>query len=76
MNIIESEGHVKVADYPAIQYEVCSGCGHTFESDQIFEPFVDRVRKRSYLIHPNCWDQLCAKLKGGNNGNLPPWAQS
>jgi hypothetical protein len=75
MLILESEGHCRVADYPAVQSELCCGCDQYFVLTDSFEPLVDRVRKRSYLIHTNCFDLLEAKLKGGNNANLPAWAQ-
>ncbi len=76
MLIIESEGHILVINYPAIQKECCDGCGANFGLEESFEPLVDRIRKRSYLIHPCCFELLEAKLKGEGNGNLPPWAQS
>lgn len=75
MMIIESEGHSKIADYPLMVGELCHGCGCQFVNEDIFEALVDRVRKRSYLIHDGCWDLLCAKIKGGENGNLPAWAK-
>jgi hypothetical protein len=75
MLIIESEGHCNVANYPKITAEICNGCDKPFGPEDIFEALVDRVRKRSYLIHPNCWEILEAKLKGGSNGNLPSWAK-
>jgi len=74
--VIESEGHYKVANYPSTQKEVCCGCEQYFTIKDSFEPLVDRVRKRSYLIHTDCFDLLEAKLKGEGNGNLPSWAQS
>ncbi len=75
MLVLESEGHRKVSDYPRLKCEVCHGCGRLFDGQDVFEALVDRVRKRSYLIHVDCWELLTAKIKGGENGNLPAWAQ-
>lgn len=73
--IVESEGHCKVADYPAITQEICCGCEQQFALEDSFEALVDRIRKLSYLIHPNCWELLETKLKGGEYGDLPAWAR-
>jgi hypothetical protein len=75
MSIIESEGHCKASDYSNITAEICNGCDKAFGLEDVFEALVDRVRKRCYLIHPECWELLEAKLKGGKDGNLPPWAK-
>lgn len=75
MLILESEGHLKVSDCPSVLAEVCNGCNRSFTLKDSFEPLVDRVRKRSYLIHPGCWDVLVVKLKGEGYENLPAWAK-
>jgi len=75
MLLLESDGHGKVGDYPRMLGEVCNGCESEFTAEDSFEALVDRLSKRGYLIHTSCFDALEAKLKGGNNGNLPAWAQ-
>jgi len=73
--IFESEGHARVSNHPLLIGEMCHGCECEFGLDDVFEALVDRVRKRSYLIHEGCWELLSAKIQGGSNGNLPAWAQ-
>ena len=77
MIAIESDGHNKVADYPQMIGEICNACGQHLEVDDSFESLVDRVSRRSYLLHTgsNCWSLFETKLKGEEYGNVPAWAQ-
>ncbi len=66
MPVLESDGHGKVAEYPRLVGEQCSGCDGPFQIGDDFESLYDRVFGTVYLIHPDCWEQLIQKVERSN----------
>lgn len=71
--ILESEGHGRVADLLLLLEQCCSGCDLAFVEIDLYEGVYDRVFRRSYVIHPDCWELLLNRVKRSNYGRDLPW---
>lgn len=71
--ILDSEGHGEVAGLPQLLGQACDGCGQAFVESDLYEGVYDRIFRRSYMIHPDCWELLLSRVKRSNHGRNLPW---
>lgn len=73
--ILDSEGHGEVAHLPILLAQTCDGCAHNFVESDLYEGVYDRIFRRSYVIHPDCWELLLGRVKRSNHGRDLPWVR-
>ncbi len=71
--ILDSEGHGRVADLLVLLDHYCDGCDQLFVESDLYEGIYDRIFRRSYIIHPGCWESLVQRVKRSNHGRHLPW---